>query len=63
MIALKTDLILLEDLLLFVRLYESEHESLMYIGHFHFPQKQPFRKLQKSSKDEQFTWEILFFFA
>ena len=34
-----------DDLLLFVRLYDSQHESLLYIGHFLFSQKQSFRKI------------------
>jgi len=36
----------LDDLLIFVRLYNSRYESLLYIGHFRFSQQQSFRKLK-----------------
>ena len=34
----------IDDLLIFVRLYRSENESLVYIGHFLFSQHQTLRK-------------------
>jgi hypothetical protein len=37
-------LISIDDILIFVRLYNSRDESLLYIGHFLFPQQQTFRK-------------------
>lgn len=54
MINLSSSDFCLDDLLLFIRLYNFQYESLLYIGHFLFSQQQSFRKQMKTIFSEGF---------
>ena len=48
----------LDDLLIFIRLYNSQYETLLYIGHFLFSQQQSFRRRPDKNKS---SFSILLF--